>query len=297
MFRYCKIIIAIQICCLDNLGANIFNFSRNKLQKKFYDECQARSLLLSSLKRLSSAHARSSRYAVYRAYKQVQAHYSCMRSKCTKFSYGTGGHVRDTRAPKPGRCVLCLFLAETCHMSLVPPFLVKSNGDTEVSPERQRFVNNSRSRVALRNSVWNSPPISEALIQFVRRAFDSLCQLLMAFHFEAKTTMRKKWNVLLGSGKEWEEKFYFCKSKKCLYSFEIIGLMISRKVKVREWRWWSNPARSPPFRTSKCVQAFPAIGPFHNVLRESVPPLEIHNQNCIKILKALTTVRRKVFVI
>lgn len=42
------------------------------------------------------------------------------------------------------RCVLCLFLAETCHMLLVPPFIVKSNGDTEVSPERQRFVNNSR---------------------------------------------------------------------------------------------------------------------------------------------------------
>lgn len=50
-----------------------------------------------------------------------------------------------TRARVPAlRCVLCLFLAETCHMLLVPPFLVKSNGDTEVSPERQRFVNNSR---------------------------------------------------------------------------------------------------------------------------------------------------------
>lgn len=101
---------------------------------------------------------------VYRAYKQIQAHYSCMRPKCTKFSHGTGGHVGDTRAPAR-RCVLCLFLAETCHMSLVPPFLVKSNGDTEVSPERQRFVNNSRA------SLFEIP--FETHRRFPRRSFNS----------------------------------------------------------------------------------------------------------------------------
>jgi len=73
-------------------------------------------------------------------------HYSCMRSKCTKFSHG-GSRGRGRRASQ--RCVLCLFLAAACHMLLVSSFLkvsAKSNGDTEVSPVRQRFVNNSLAR-------------------------------------------------------------------------------------------------------------------------------------------------------
>lgn len=145
---------------------------------------QVRSLSLSSLKRLfrNAMRGRVDICCLYRAYKQIQAHYSCMRPKCTKFSHGTGGHVGDTRAPAR-RCVLCLFLAEMCHMSLVPPFLVKSNGDTEVSPERQRFVNNSRASL-FEIPFGTHPAISETLIQFVHSALDLLCQLLMVFHFE-----------------------------------------------------------------------------------------------------------------
>lgn len=153
---------------------------------------QVRSLLLSSLKRLfrNTMRGRVDICCLYRAYKQIQAHYSCMRPKCTKFSHGTGGHVGDTRAPTR-RCVLCLFLAEMCHMSLVPPFLVKSNGDTEVSPERQRFVNNSRA------SLFEIP--FETRRRFPRRSFNSahstldlFCRLLMAVHFEIIRFIRKK---------------------------------------------------------------------------------------------------------
>lgn len=150
----------------------------------FYDERKSSPEPLTIILKtsLSKRHTGSSRYicCVYRAYKQIQAHYSCMRPKCTKFSHGTGGHVGDTRAPAQ-RCVLCLFLAEMCHMSLVPPFLVKSNGDTEVSPERQRFVNNSSA------SPFEIP--FQTHRRFPRRSFNSfaldlLCQLLLAFHFE-----------------------------------------------------------------------------------------------------------------
>lgn len=116
------------------LSKNFMIFRRKTCRKNFMTSVsQVRSLSLSSLKRLfrNAIRGRVDICCLYRAYKQIQAHYSCMRPKCTKFSHGTGGHVGDTRAPAR-RCVLCLFLAEMCHMSLAPPFLVKSNGDTEV---------------------------------------------------------------------------------------------------------------------------------------------------------------------
>lgn len=154
----------------------IFNSNWKARAYKVYDERKPTRLLLSSRHLKMSLETPCGVESIYRAVCTARIskyrHYSCMRSKCTKFSHGAGGHVGDTRGPAQ-RCVLCLFLAETCHMLLVPPFLVKSNGDTEVSPERQRFVNNSRAQP------FEIP--FEIHWRFPRRSFNSFARCSIHF--------------------------------------------------------------------------------------------------------------------
>lgn len=76
---------------------------------------------------------------VYGTYKQIQA--LCMFARSTLNIVMVREVMWETPVPHNPKLHFCLFLAETCYMLLVRK---KSNSETEVNSERQRFVNNSR---------------------------------------------------------------------------------------------------------------------------------------------------------
>jgi len=119
--------------------------------------------------------AKSSRYMgpVCIARISKYRHYSCMRSKCTKFSHGARDIMWETRAAQPSAAFYAFFSQKRVICCWFPPFLIKSNGDTEVSPERQRFVNNSRAQP------FEIP--FEIHWRFPRRSFNSFARCSIHF--------------------------------------------------------------------------------------------------------------------
>lgn len=151
-------------------------------------------------------------------------HYVFVRSVLNLVREVTG----DIRSPIQYRTFASFFLS---RKHVIYYWFVKSNSNTEVNSERQRFVNNSL-RAALRNSVCNSPAISEVLIQFVRPAFDSLCQLLMVSHV---SRWKRNWNgacvffSLLEIAKNRNKISYFRAEQKRIYTYIFVySVSISR---------------------------------------------------------------------